>query len=44
MNPSGPDPYEELATAFIEGELASDSAASLEEMLRQSPDRAQTWP
>jgi len=43
MNPSEPDHFAELSTAFIEGDLDATSAARLEELLRENPERTQAF-
>jgi hypothetical protein len=39
MNPSGPESYEDLANAMIEGDLTPEAAARLEQWLREDPNR-----
>jgi anti-sigma factor RsiW len=41
MNPSGPESYEDLVSALLEGDLDEPSAAVLESLLREDPARAQ---
>ena len=41
MNPSGPESYEDLVSALLEGDLDDRSAAALESLLREDPARAQ---